>query len=274
MSSGKEVEVTIASAKDIKNVNWRHGRNMPYAVVWVQQSNKFSTRVDEEGDTCPLWNEKLVIPLPPEKPVDDDDNVLRVDIVHADPEEGTKSLIGSARLRLRDVVNDSGVDFPTAKTLKLKRPSGRPHGKLDVTVTVRDSRYPAPRSYHAPSYGYGSPHAPPPVEYAPPSQSYSAPAPYAQQTEHYGASYAAPPIGYPYNEPAPAYSQQPTHGYAAETGRKGRGFGGMGMGLAVGAVAGALGGIALMEGMDALTDHIAEEAAEKVEADIAGDYDF
>ncbi|XP_010550541.1 PREDICTED: protein SRC2 homolog [Tarenaya hassleriana] len=261
MSSRKEVEVAISSAKDIKNVNWRHGPNKPYAVVWVDPRYKCSTRVDEEGDTSPHWNETLAIPLPPEKPVDDDDNVLCIDIVHAGREEDTKPLIGSARLSLRDVLEESGVGVPTVKSLKLKRPSGRPHGKLEVTVTVREPRYPSPGSYQAPSYGYGAPHAPPAygAPYAPPQ-------------------YAAPPSGYPYNAaapaPAPSYGQQPGYGYAAETERKGSRFGGMGTGLAVGAVAGALGGIALVEGVDALEDHIAEEAAEKVEDDLAAGDDF
>ncbi|CDY16874.1 BnaA09g05080D [Brassica napus] len=158
-SRGREVEVTISSAKNIKNVNWRNGPNKPYAVVWIDPKYKFSTRVDEEDDTCPSWNQTFVIPLPPGNDDYDDDKVY-IDVVHAGGEENTKPLIGSAHLSLRDVIDDVGFGVPVEKTLKLKRPSGRPHGKLDVTVTVREPRYqPAPGSYHAPPYGYT--HAPP-----------------------------------------------------------------------------------------------------------------
>lgn len=228
-SRGREVEVTISSAKDIKNVNWRNGPNKPYAVVWVDPKYKSSTRVDEDGDTCPTWNETFVIPLPPAN--DDDDDKVYINIVHAGGEKNTKPLIGSAHLSLRDVIDDVGFDIPAVKTLKLKRPSGRPHGKLEVTVTVREPRYhPAPGSYHAPPQTvYGEPYAP--------SHSYV----------------------------------QPGYGYAPEKGSK---FGGMGTGLAVGAVAGVLGGVALAEGLEAVEDNIAEDAAEKVEDDLDAGEDY
>ncbi|RYR56170.1 hypothetical protein Ahy_A05g021939 isoform E [Arachis hypogaea] len=45
----------------------------------------------------------------------------------------------------------------------------------------------------------------------------------------------------------------------------------MGTGLAVGALAGAVGGIALVEGADYLEDKIADDAAEKVEDDLGYD---
>lgn len=252
-SRGREVEVAILSAKDIKNVNWRNGPNKPYAVVWVDPKYKSSTRVDEDGDTCPTWNETFVIPLPPDN--EDDYDKVYIDIVHAGREENTKPLIGSVHLSLRDVIDEVGFDVPVMKTLKLKRPSGRPHGKLDVTVTIREPRYhPAPGIYHAPPYGYT--HAPSQPVYG---------EPYAPPPPVYGDSYAPATYG------NAAYGQS-GYGYAPEKGSK---FGGMGTGLAVGALAGVLGGVALTEGLEAVEDNIAEEAAEKVEDDLdAGEDDY
>ncbi|CAH8363409.1 unnamed protein product [Eruca vesicaria subsp. sativa] len=240
-SRGREVEVTISSAKNIKNVNWRNGPNKPYAVVWIDPKYKYSTRVDEEEDTSPSWNQTFVIPLPPSNDGDEDEKVY-IDVVHAGGEENTKPLIGSAHLKLNDVIDDVGFGVPLEKTLKLKRPSGRPHGKLDVTVTVRDPRYQP--AYHAPPYGYT--HAPPQHVYG---ETYS----HAPPQHVYGDPYAPPQT----------YGQQ---GYTAEKEKESK-FGGMGTGLAVGAVAGVLGGVALAEGFDALEDDIAEEAAEDVEED-------
>ncbi|CAA2996793.1 SRC2 homolog [Olea europaea subsp. europaea] len=263
MGSRYEVEVTISSAKDLKNVNWRHGKLKPYAVVWVDPKAKCSTRVDEEGDTCPYWDEKIVIPF--NTPVEE--STLHVDIVHADTVEDTKPLIGSAKLPLREVVDDVGFGSRLEKKLELKRPSGRPQGKLEVNVIVREPRYRAPDPYYAP---YGVP--------PPGSRDYlAAPPPY-------GNPYAAqPPSGYPYGAPSygqpsygqPAYGQggyygQP--GYAVEEKKKSK-FGGMGTGLAVGAVAGALGGLALAEGVDALEDHIADDVEDRVEDDLGYDGD-
>ncbi|KAL6953654.1 hypothetical protein U1Q18_004612 [Sarracenia purpurea var. burkii] len=306
-----EVEVTVTSAKDLKNVNWRYGRLKPYAVVWVDPNNKLTTRVDEEGDVFPYWDQKLVIPL--NAPIED--STLHIDIVHASAGgSDIKPLIGSARLPLRDVADEAGLSERATRKLDLKRPSGRPHGKVDIKVAVRDLRYRAPDPYYTQPYGVPADSR----NYS--SRDYTAPAPYANP---YAAPpppnpyQAAPPAGYPYGQPQPAYGQpqpaygqpQPAYGQSLAYGQSqaygqpqptygepayGKGsygqpaqpvygqekkskFGGMGTGLAVGAVAGVLGGLALVEGADYVEDKIADNVAEKVEDnrdddDYGGDY--
>ncbi|XP_012852025.1 PREDICTED: uncharacterized protein LOC105971701 [Erythranthe guttata] len=292
MGTRYEVEITITSAKDLKNVNWRHGKLKPYAVVWVDPKSKCSTRVDDEGDASPFWDEKLTIPF--NSPVDE--STLYIDIVHANAADGTKPLIGSAKLPLRDVVDDVGLGIRSEMKLELKRPSGRPQGKVEINVIVRDLGFHAPpEPYYAPPYGvpppgtrdypappYGSGYVAQPAYVAPPYGSqpaYAAP-PYASP---YGAppAYAAPPSGYLAYGAPPSYSQQSygqggyygqgqQQGYVEGEKKKNK-FGGMGTGLAVGAVAGALGGLALAEGFDALEDKIADDVADKVEADYGDD---
>lgn len=284
MASGHEVQVKLSSARNLKNVNWRNGPVKPYAVVWVDPNNKYSTRVDEEGDTSPYWDETLTIPLP--GPVDGD-TTLYIDVVHAGSDPDTKPLIGSARLKLREVVDDVGFDERASRTLQLKRPSGRPQGKVDVKVTIREPRYRPPEPYYAQPYGvppagsrdypapppaYGAPYAapPPPPTYGAP---YATPAPPPPRDY-----YAAPPSGYPYsayNAPPAPYGQ-PAQGSSGQAGygqeeKKKSKFGGMGTGLAVGAVAGVLGGVALAEGFDYVEDKIEDDVAERVEDDIGYD---
>jgi hypothetical protein len=274
MASRYEVEVTISSAKDLKNVNWRHGSLKPYAVAWVDSNYKCSTRVDDEGDTSPFWDQTLVIPLPSGRI---EDHTLHIDIVHAGSEEGTKPLIGSAKLKLIDVLDDVEIgERASTRALQIKRPSGRPQGKLDVKVTIRDPRYRAPDAYREPPYGVPPPSSSRDYPYATP---YGAPPP--QPNPYY--STAAPPTGYPYSAPPPPTYGQPSYGYGGygygeqqpvvvEEKKKSK-FGGMGTGLAVGAVGGVLGGLALAEGIDALEDHVADDVAEKVEDDLAYDDD-
>ncbi|XP_054810544.1 protein SRC2 homolog [Prosopis cineraria] len=277
MASRYEVEVKLESAKKLKNVNWRHGPNRPYAVVWVDPKNKCSTRVDESGDTEAVWDEKLRIPLPP-GPIED--FTLFIDVVHAGSEEDTKPLIGSAKLKLNEVLQDVGIGDRATSNLTLKRPSGRPQGKVGVGVSIREIGYPAPGSYQAPPYGV------PPASV---SRDFSGASPaygYQHGVPHDPYYSAAPPAGYPYSgynapPPPPTAYGQPSYGYGqggdqpaygGEEKKKSK-FGGMGMGtgLAVGAVAGVLGGVALSEGFDAFEDHIAEKAAEKVEDDLGYD---
>ncbi|KAG6485285.1 uncharacterized protein LOC122012786 [Zingiber officinale] len=248
MGSCSEVELTIASGHDLKNVNWRNGDLCPYVVVWVDPAAKCSTRVATAGDDDdPIWDEKLTLPLPPGVPLED--AAIYMDVVHAGGGEGVKPLVGSARLRLAEVLDEVGAGAKLMKKLKLKRPSGRPQGKLEVTVAIKEpARYcdpyaaPPPRDY-APSgarYGYGQP--PTEYSYGPPSGAGG-----------YGYDYGPPPVGY-------GQEQQ-----------KSKSKMGMGTGLAVGAAAGLLGGLAIAEGVDYVEDKIADDVADKVEDDVADD---
>ncbi|KAI4966066.1 protein SRC2 homolog [Hordeum vulgare subsp. vulgare] len=271
MGSRYEVEVTVGSARDLKNVNWRNGDLKPYAVVWVDDGAKCSTRVDLDHGENPEWDEKLVVPLPPST-ARLEDAVLRIDVVHADAADGTKPLVGSARLPLRDVLDDAGLGGRASRSLRLNRPSGRPQGRLDVRVAVReaaryyDPSYPPPYGqsardpYAAPApYGSGGGYGQQPPYAAPPS-GYPAP---------YGAGYGGAPQGQPaYGAaPAPAYG---SGGYGSvDDPAKKKGMG-MGTGLAVGAAAGVLGGLALAGGASYLEEKIEDNVAEKVEDDLAG----
>ncbi|KAG6511996.1 protein SRC2-like [Zingiber officinale] len=269
MGSRYEVELTVASGRNLKNVNWRNGDLRPYVVAWIDPAAKSSTRVATAGDEDdPIWDEKLTLPLPPGVRLED--AALYLDVVHAGGGEGVKPLVGSARLRLVEVLDEVGVGAKLTKKLKLKRPSGRPQGKLEVTVAVKESaRYydpyaaPPPREYSRSGPGYG---------YAPPS--YGASAPYAQ-----------PPTGYPYGAPpvaAGGYGAPPAAGgYGYDYGAPPVGYGqdqqkskskmGMGTGLAVGAAAGLLGGLAIAEGVDYVEDKIADDVTDRVEDNLADD---
>ncbi|KAJ0561040.1 putative C2 domain-containing protein [Helianthus annuus] len=289
MSARYELEITISSARNLKNISWRHGSLNPYAVVWVDPKNKRTTHVDEVGDESPVWDEKLTIPF--NDPIED--STLYIDIVHANAAADTKPLIGSAKLKLIDVVDEVGMGNMFSESLELKRPSGRPHGKLEVKVSVKETRYPAlepyypppytvaPQQYNAPQpYGGNYPYAAPPSGYP-----YAAPQPHyvpqygqpayggapsyggPQSVPPYGgapSSYSGPPSGPPYGGAQPSYG-----GYEEKKKSK---FG-IGTGLAVGAAAGLLGGLAIAEGVDYVEDKIAEDIAEKVEDDLGYDYD-
>ncbi|KAL6211864.1 hypothetical protein ACLB2K_017087 [Fragaria x ananassa] len=266
MASGYEVEVTISSAKDLKNVNWRNGELKPYAVVWVDPNNKCSTHVDEYGEDSPTWDETLSIPL--RSPVED--STLFVDIIHVKAGEDVKPLIGSAKLPLREVLDDVGLGAPSVHKLKLKRPSGRPQGKLEVTVTIRPPRYQAPDPHHASApYGYG---VPPPQsrDYGAPQQ-YNYPYVPSAQPQYYQS---VPQAGYGYNQQSydqSQYGSGGSYGYGSSEKPKEKSKFGVGTGVAVGAVAGVLGGLAIAEGVDYLEDKVADDAAEKVEEDLGYD---
>ncbi|TKY45231.1 BAHD acyltransferase DCR [Spatholobus suberectus] len=260
MASPYQVEVKLSSASNLKNVNWRNGTNRPYAVIWVDPTQKRSTNVDDAGNTHANWNEKLTIPLPPASKIDD--ATLFVDIIHASCEPDAKSLIiGSANLRLIEV----GVGERISRTLRLTRPSGRPQGTVDVRVLVKDTRYPTPRANDTPAHG---------VSYSvpPPTAGYGAPAgtPYAQASYGYGQpSYGFGQKNYGYGQ----HVQTTVNVAVAAPDHKKTKVMGFGTGLAVGAVAGGTFAFAGEKCVDILEDKIADRAAEKFEEDYSG-HDF
>ncbi|KAJ9549071.1 hypothetical protein OSB04_021614 [Centaurea solstitialis] len=273
MAVSYELEVTISSAKNLENVNWRHGPLKPYAVAWVDPENKHSTRVDEQGDESPIWDQKLVIPI--KDPIEE--STLYIDIFHANAAEDTKPFIGSARLKLKDVVDEVGIGEFLADDLKLKRPSGRPHGKVEVKVRVKGPCYRAPDPYYAPQYcvpplqnyptapppyGGNYPNAPPQPcvvmlhHYAvPPPQNY---APYIIMMHHQWGIGIIFDVGKLLGSLRTVVNRCTLVNHRTANVRRKRRTS-MGWGVAVGTVAVLLGGLAIAKGADSVEYEIIED---------------
>ncbi|KAL5991551.1 hypothetical protein ACLOJK_012460 [Asimina triloba] len=291
-----DLEVTIVSAKHLKNVNWRNGDLKPYAVIWVDPDRKLATKPDDSGSTRPVWNELFTLPIT--LPLHD--SVLTIEVFHSKPSETPKPLVGSLRTPLKDLIDSD--DSNRLLSLELRRPSGRPHGKIRLKIALRERPAPHTPDYHlAPPSGYyysSAPPPPPPRDYRggySPSP-YGTPVPSPQSQYPYG-NYADPYSGYysGYYSPSPPPPPRPFFdrmtGYGSGPGgpsapvdfsssapssaslyeHKPKGSKmGLGTGLAVGAVAGALGGLALEEGLNYEEGRIAE----RVEHDLAGRDDY
>ncbi|CAN1231976.1 hypothetical protein LINGRAPRIM_LOCUS1598 [Linum grandiflorum] len=171
MSSYKpfDLEITIVSAKHLKNVNWRNGDLKPYATIFLDNSDhRLATHADDSGSTRPVWNERFTLPIT--RPITD--SVLALEILHSRPSETPKPFVGAVKIPLSQILDS---DDPPSKirTLELLRPSGRPHGKLRVKLALKERPLPPMptpppppaqlHDYHnAPNYShYYSPAAPP-----------------------------------------------------------------------------------------------------------------
>ncbi|GLJ42100.1 hypothetical protein SUGI_0871800 [Cryptomeria japonica] len=209
-----EVDLTVISAEDLKNVNWQYGDLRPCAVACVDPYVKYLTQVDPEGDTKFSWNERLFIPVT--KPLQDAE--LTIDIVHDKPSELTKPLVGTARVRLSEILDEVGFEQRQERTLKLKRPSGRPQGKLEIAICVREKRWPqqkfpymqfytttdyalSPAPYSSQQYPYGA--NPPPQQYPYAYGSYPPPQQYPYGSNPPPQQYPSGPYGNPYPQQAP-----------------------------------------------------------------------
>ncbi|KAA8534106.1 hypothetical protein F0562_031701 [Nyssa sinensis] len=298
-SKSFDLDITIVSAKHIKNVNWRHGDLKPYAIFWVDSDRRLATKSDDSGSTRPVWNERFVVPLT--LPLQD--SHLTLEIFHSKPSETPKPLVGTLRFPLKDLVDSE--DSTRLRSFEIRRPSGRPQGKINIKLSVRERLAPPLPDYHItpqPSYYYSSA-PPPPVRdyrgYSPspytttlpplpvPAVSPSPSPPPPQHTYPYSA-YSDPYTGYysgyysqpqppPPPPPRPFFDRQSSYGgpsapvdYTVYDQKPKGGKMGLGTGLAIGAVAGALGGLALDEGMKYEEDKISE----RVENDLAGRDDY
>ncbi|KAI6686911.1 hypothetical protein NL676_032824 [Syzygium grande] len=139
-----DLEITVISAKHLKNVNWRNGDLKPYASFSLDHDPhlRLSTRPDDSGSTRPVWNEILTIPLP-SAAASPRDATLTVEVFHSKPSETPKPLVGSSRFALSQLIDSDG-DAPRVYSLDLYRPSGRPQGKLRVKLAVRERPRPPP----------------------------------------------------------------------------------------------------------------------------------
>ncbi|KAL8050240.1 hypothetical protein ABFX02_06G070100 [Erythranthe guttata] len=281
-----DLDVTIVSAKHLKNVNWRNGDLKPYVILWVDADRRQATKPDDSGSTRPVWNERFVLPLT----LSPRDSVLTLEIFHSKPSETAKPLVGTLRFELREIMVNSDESPIRLKTLELHRPSGRPHGKIRLKLGLIErpveNYHPAP-----PSGYYYSSAPPPPLPYRgyPPSSYSSLPQPSsfspppAPSPQPYYSYSDPPPSGYyssyyqPPPPPRPFIERQSSYGgpgpsapvdytpYDYQKRNSSKPGIGLGTGLAVGAVAGAMGGLALEEGVK----YEEEKIAARVDNDLA-----
>ncbi|KAF5727340.1 hypothetical protein HS088_TW22G01033 [Tripterygium wilfordii] len=161
-----DLEITVISAKHLKNVNWRNGDLKPYAVFYLDSSeNRLATHSDDSGNTSPVWNERFTLPLT--RPLHD--SVLTLEIFHSRPSETSKPLVGTAKLPLSQLVDESDEVTNSVLTIELLRPSGRPHGKVRVKMALKERNMPAPCPDYSnvPQYSHyyspAPPRTPPPI---------------------------------------------------------------------------------------------------------------
>ncbi|PON50784.1 C2 domain containing protein [Trema orientale] len=133
----REVEVLIISAQGLKNV--KHVTKMrPYAEVYVEKDVHVArTHVDEKGGTNPAWNDTVKVKFREGLPESEVLAALNVDIyAHGHVREKP---VGSARVLLNDVLKGGDAAEPADNpvqlmTVQVWRPSGRPHGLLNLWV--------------------------------------------------------------------------------------------------------------------------------------------
>ncbi|KAJ0465963.1 putative C2 domain-containing protein [Helianthus annuus] len=148
-----DLEITIVSAKHLKNVNWRNGDLTPYVIFWLDPDRRLATKSDDSNSTKPIWNERFLIPVPPSP-----SPLLTLEIFHSKPSDTPKPLVGSLRVPINDLPNPD--DSTVVRTFDLRRPSGRPDGKIRLKLAIRERVLPDYQNTPQPAYYYATaPHS-------------------------------------------------------------------------------------------------------------------
>ncbi|KAJ0084093.1 hypothetical protein Patl1_31143 [Pistacia atlantica] len=168
-----DLEITIISAKHLKNVNWRNGDLKPYVVFYIDSDYRLATHSDDSGSTRPVWNERFTLPI--SRPVSE--SILSLEIFHSKVSEAPKPLVGSLKFPLAHLLDSDESAESFVRNLELLRPSGRSQGKIRVKLAIKERPLPPPSqeyqntppppfpspardySYYS---GYYSPQPPPP----------------------------------------------------------------------------------------------------------------
>ncbi|KAI4350076.1 hypothetical protein L6164_010599 [Bauhinia variegata] len=112
-----------------------------YAVAWLHPDRKLSTRLDQNGDVDPTWNEKFLFRVDDEF-LNAQNSLLMVEIYASAWLKDI--LIGTVAVNVNNVLPPSARSTnrkPKSHyiTLQVRRPSGRPQGILNIGVSLLDS---------------------------------------------------------------------------------------------------------------------------------------
>lgn len=136
----RELEVTVISAQDLKNVRLSGRAMSPYAEVWIQNSSarKVQTGVDSGGGINPSWN--YVLRLACEDGIFRSGGVLT--IVLRNRGSFSDKVIGTVTVPLSDLslqcraADSNASRESTLMSYQVRMRSGKPHGILNLSVVV------------------------------------------------------------------------------------------------------------------------------------------
>ncbi|XP_039115327.1 protein SRC2-like [Dioscorea cayenensis subsp. rotundata] len=216
--ASRTLEITLISAKDLKDVNL-FSKMEVYAVVSIDGDRRSVQRTtpDRHGGTNPAWNATLRLPLPPDDPA----RHVVVIVLRAERALGDRD-VGEVHIPLTEFLSGSGDGkTPQFVSYQVRKPSGKGKGVLNISFKISDavaatsmppSVYSSTTAYTPPSKAADQPQAyPPPAAKA---NDYTPAYPPAAKANEYTPAYppAAKASDYPQAYP-PAASYPPSSSY-------------------------------------------------------------
>lgn len=131
------LELNVISAQDLAPVS---KTLRTYAVTWINPERKLRTRIDQQGQVNPTWNDKFVFRVD-EKFLDSETSSVMIEVYALGWLRDIP--VGSVRVLISNLIppnvrkqNNSQRRFVA---LQIRRPSGRPQGILNMGVMLLDN---------------------------------------------------------------------------------------------------------------------------------------
>lgn len=291
MATHRPLDLSIVSAKDLKDVNFFSKMDV-YAVAWLSSdpNARQRTPTDREGGKNPSWKNVTLRFFIPEG-ADTRSLVLSV-LLRCERALGDRD-IGEVHVPINELESGAGKSDRIV-TYEVRRPSGKAKGVLNFSFKIGEPVAapppppPIPAPYAAPGTAYPAPGVAYPAPGTDSKGDYPVTAYPTGPSAAYpppGAAGAYPPQGYPpyppqhqphgYGPPPPGYGYPapPAYGYGAppvvqpQKPKKNK----LGMGLGAGLLGGALGGLLIG---DMISDAADYDAGYDAGFDDAGGFDF
>ncbi|KVH96685.1 C2 calcium-dependent membrane targeting [Cynara cardunculus var. scolymus] len=126
------LQINLISAEDLPRIS----KSMKtYAVAWLNPNRKLTTQVDPKGHVNPYWNEKLSFRLDEEQ-LYSENSFLTVEIYTVSWFRDI--LAGIVKIPLIDLISPS-MERNRFVTLQVRRPTGEPHGILNMGFCLGES---------------------------------------------------------------------------------------------------------------------------------------
>lgn len=136
------LELNLISAQDLAPVTNKK-KFRTYAVAWVNPERKLRTRIDQQGQTNPTWNDKFVFRVD-DKFLNSDASAVNIEIYALGWLRDVS--VGSVRILITNLIPPAvRPPYNTSSStrrfvaLQIRRPSGRPQGILNMGVTLLDN---------------------------------------------------------------------------------------------------------------------------------------
>ncbi|KAL2511393.1 BON1-associated protein 2 [Abeliophyllum distichum] len=128
-TSSRTLEITVISGEDLRVNRRKLGKKN--AFVTVQTGSSRTTKIDTDGGSYPVWNEKLVMELPMHA------RFITVD-VQCKAYSGGNKLIGTARIPVSDFSGGYLPDnYLSILSYRLRDVNGEKNGIINLSVKVK-----------------------------------------------------------------------------------------------------------------------------------------